>query len=827
MRVEHQESSSIHRRGDEDQSHVRMSVDETDGLPNTLAPSAPKELSNLEVMRLVTMVGKEMHPVGPSSPGLGPKAGSAELDCHLSNTAVALVELEEALGSIAPTDGVIEDPTHLCSEGGEVERGRMWHMWFSAKKELRAGAQVEAVFDWCGPSGGADEPPSGQSWYPSDSLEGERDAGDRDAWRGTGRKLQAGGYIDVAVADAGAPVVPSPVPAGSPPLEPGAAASSRRSSAQTLHPQVTASAHSAAAVASIPSLDPNPNSGGLQGVKKREEEVEYDSGNEKEEELVYEEMEEVAEEEVEDVELALGNNFIKLTARPSGNETNLESTLDKIRNNNPAIKEVNLNNIENIPKDMLVDYVNALKKNKHVTTFSIANTGADENIAFTLANMLRENRSITTLNIESNFITGKGIIAIMRCLQFNEALTELRFHNQRHMLGHHAEMEVSRLLKANNTLLKIGNHFELPGPRMVVTNLLTRNLDRQRQQRQEEQKQQQLKEQRELMEMYENSLNLPKGLLEMLGGYLPPMAFAPCDAGESPEQSALSASRQQHNVQPKAPEPSNPLKGIQLKKTPRRQDPLLELNPRKERREDMENVQLRKTARQKAEVGGFPAGDSPPKVDPTPRDQLLSEIRHSNIAYLKSTIPQVKNSDVAALGWRGYTRPVGRTSKISETTLEMAYDKLKKYWILGLIHLEFATNPVPGLANMSTRAKMESRKAALYSSMPMCFAYGARKTMGAKKPKNMMTFPTRSHESPGHTAVQKYGSKDEKCTPPSKMVKEELIERSQSEEEHRTSCHGQAVCYWSLDLEVLPDYSQGWLEVEGETHPCKIKLKMS
>uniref|UniRef100_A0A8C2ZVX9 Leiomodin-3 n=1 Tax=Cyclopterus lumpus TaxID=8103 RepID=A0A8C2ZVX9_CYCLU len=175
----------------------------------------------------------------------------------------------------------------------------------------------------------------------------------------------------------------------------------------------------------------------------------------------------------------LAFNNIKMTSRPSGNETNLESTLDKVRNNNPSIAEVNLNNIENIPKEMLLDYVNALKKNKHVKTFSIANTGVDENIAYNLANMLRENRGITTLNIESNFVTGKGIVAIVRCLQFNETLTELRFHNQRHMLGHHSEMEISRLLKANNTLLKLGYHFEQPGPRMVVTNLLTRNLDRQ------------------------------------------------------------------------------------------------------------------------------------------------------------------------------------------------------------------------------------------------------------------------------------------------------------------------------------------------------------
>ncbi|KAG7221570.1 hypothetical protein INR49_017101 [Caranx melampygus] len=49
--------------------------------------------------------------------------------------------------------------------------------------------------------------------------------------------------------------------------------------------------------------------------------------------------------------LALNN--IKMTSRPSGNETNLDSTLDKIRKNNPSVTEVNLNNIENIPKEML------------------------------------------------------------------------------------------------------------------------------------------------------------------------------------------------------------------------------------------------------------------------------------------------------------------------------------------------------------------------------------------------------------------------------------------------------------------------------------------
>ncbi|XP_060931540.1 leiomodin-3 [Limanda limanda] len=388
----------------------------------------------------------------------------------------------------------------------------------------------------------------------------------------------------------------------------------------------------------------------------------------------------------------LSLNNIKMTSRPSGNETNLESTLDKIRNNNPSINEVNLNNIENIPKDMLLDYVNGLKKNKHVKTFSIANTGVDENIAYNLANMLRENRSITTLNIESNFVTGKGIVAIIRCLQFNETLTELRFHNQRHMLGHHSEMEISRLLKANHTLLKMGYHFEQAGPRMVVTNLLTRNLDRQRQQRKEEQKQLQLRENRELMQTYERSLNLPPGLLEMLGyippievlqeyGLVPPSADISAWPKTQPQTEQPEPQRQpepQKQPEPKKPlnhkripeqpsaEPANSLRDVQLKRTPKKRDPFLDQDPRDNRRPVNPGFQLRKTRRVEADseqvIDERPNLTNvirtlkpvprrlPPKIDVTPRDQLLGAIKKSNVAFLKAVpLPKALESSETSL----------------------------------------------------------------------------------------------------------------------------------------------------------------------------------
>ncbi|XP_004629599.2 leiomodin-3 [Octodon degus] len=330
--------------------------------------------------------------------------------------------------------------------------------------------------------------------------------------------------------------------------------------------------------------------------------------------------------------LALDTSFLKVSARPSGNQTDLDGSLRRVRQNDPDMKELNLNNIENIPREMLLDFVNAMKKNKHIKTFSLANVGADESVAYALANMLRENRSITTLNIESNFITGKGIVAIMRCLQFNETLTELRFHNQRHMLGHHAEMEISRLLKANSTLLKMGYHFELPGPRMVVTNLLTRNQDKQRQKRQEEQKQQQLKEQRKLIAMLENGLGLPPGMWEMLGG---PML-------DSRMQEFLQPPPQPPNTQPAPFSRRNEMmtKPSQLPQCKTDPDSFrvvkLKRIQRKscmpEAREAPEKTNLKDVIKTLKPV---PRNRPPPLVEITPRDQLLNDIRQSNIAYLK------------------------------------------------------------------------------------------------------------------------------------------------------------------------------------------------
>uniref|UniRef100_A0A8D0AD16 Leiomodin-1 n=1 Tax=Sander lucioperca TaxID=283035 RepID=A0A8D0AD16_SANLU len=160
-----------------------------------------------------------------------------------------------------------------------------------------------------------------------------------------------------------------------------------------------------------------------------------------------------------------------------------DELMEQVRSNDPSLTELNVNNSEVIKTKTLIEFAEALHKNTHVKTFALANCRADDHVAYAIAGMLRSNKTITSVNVDSNHLTGKGILSLIQALPHNSTLTELRFQNQRHVCGGKTEMEMTKILKENTTLLKLGYHFELAGPRMTTTNILSRNMDRQRQKR--------------------------------------------------------------------------------------------------------------------------------------------------------------------------------------------------------------------------------------------------------------------------------------------------------------------------------------------------------
>lgn len=63
-------------------------------------------------------------------------------------------------------------------------------------------------------------------------------------------------------------------------------------------------------------------------------------------------------------------------ATAAGNPTAVAETLERIRLDDPAVSEVNLNNLQDITQETLLRFADALRANTHVRVFSLANTRA-------------------------------------------------------------------------------------------------------------------------------------------------------------------------------------------------------------------------------------------------------------------------------------------------------------------------------------------------------------------------------------------------------------------------------------------------------------------
>ncbi|XP_044294523.1 tropomodulin-2 [Varanus komodoensis] len=159
------------------------------------------------------------------------------------------------------------------------------------------------------------------------------------------------------------------------------------------------------------------------------------------------------------------------------NPTNVESSLQRMKANDPTLVEVNLNNIKNIPIPTLKEFAKALETNAHVTKFSLAATRSNDPVAMAFADMLKVNKTLKSLNIESNFITGTGILALIDALKENKTLTEIKIDNQRQQLGTAVEMEIAQMLEENSQILKFGYQFTKQGPRTRVAAAITKNND--------------------------------------------------------------------------------------------------------------------------------------------------------------------------------------------------------------------------------------------------------------------------------------------------------------------------------------------------------------
>lgn len=160
------------------------------------------------------------------------------------------------------------------------------------------------------------------------------------------------------------------------------------------------------------------------------------------------------------------------------NTTDVEDSIKRIKDNDPKLKHLNLNNIKNISHERLEQIFEGLKTNTNLDILEMASVALTDRVAKKLVDALPENKTLTILNLESNFLSGELIVEILKAINKNQTVVELRLANQKpEVLGNKVETQITKLINENNKMLRFGIAFEFADARIRVTKKLEDNLD--------------------------------------------------------------------------------------------------------------------------------------------------------------------------------------------------------------------------------------------------------------------------------------------------------------------------------------------------------------
>uniref|UniRef100_A0A1B6CYQ6 Tropomodulin n=2 Tax=Clastoptera arizonana TaxID=38151 RepID=A0A1B6CYQ6_9HEMI len=161
------------------------------------------------------------------------------------------------------------------------------------------------------------------------------------------------------------------------------------------------------------------------------------------------------------------------------NQTDPDTTIKQVKEDDHKLIDLNWNNIKNISDDKFEKLFLALPENTHLETLSLTNTGLTDRMALKLADALEKSSTLRVVNVETNFISPNVIVRLVKSLLKQKAVEEFRGANQRsQVLGNKIEMEITGLIEQNPTLLRLGLHLEFNDARHRIASHLQRNIDR-------------------------------------------------------------------------------------------------------------------------------------------------------------------------------------------------------------------------------------------------------------------------------------------------------------------------------------------------------------
>ncbi|XP_036213158.1 tropomodulin isoform X1 [Bactrocera oleae] len=169
----------------------------------------------------------------------------------------------------------------------------------------------------------------------------------------------------------------------------------------------------------------------------------------------------------------------KLFPMDPPNNTDVEESIKRVKDNDSKLIELNLNNIKNISDEKFEQLFQVLPENENLEVLSLTNVGLTDKTALLLAEAIEKSKTLRVLNVETNFISPPVIVTLVKALLKCRTIEEFRASNQRSsVLGNKIEMEITELVEKNPSLLRLGLHLEFNDARHRVAAHLQRNIDR-------------------------------------------------------------------------------------------------------------------------------------------------------------------------------------------------------------------------------------------------------------------------------------------------------------------------------------------------------------
>jgi len=167
------------------------------------------------------------------------------------------------------------------------------------------------------------------------------------------------------------------------------------------------------------------------------------------------------------------------------NKTNVPESIEKVKNNDKELKELNLNNIKDIKEDQFIELFEALKRNESLESFSAVNCDISDFAMATLNCAIEQNQGLKSLNLESNKISPGAIAGLFEALVVNDSrITTLHLTGQEQSaMGYKIESRIADALAKNKTIVKIGLKFQFTEVYDRVSKYLIENIEKIRKER--------------------------------------------------------------------------------------------------------------------------------------------------------------------------------------------------------------------------------------------------------------------------------------------------------------------------------------------------------